>query len=332
MSSRAPTGRDVARRAGVSQAMVSLVMAGKSDGRISPERRDLVLRVAQELGYRPNPAARSLRLGVAHSVALIVPNVANPFFASVLLGAERAAREHRYAVMLLDTGEDPNWQDWISDVVASRSIDGCIVYAADPVPASFVRALGRNVVLVEARSRVASTIQLDIAGGTRAAMRHLLGLGHTRIAHLAAAYPKATFAARQATYRRMMAAASLPSPPALEVESSFAPEEATAAAGSLLSARPTPTAIFCDDDLLAAGVYKAASALGLRIPDDISVVGFDDIDVARLLQPELTTVAIPAEAVGRLAMSSLLSLIQSGHTTSMTTELKLRVRGSTSRL
>ncbi len=233
--------------------------------------------------------------------------------------------------MLLDTGEDPNWQDWVVDVVASRAIDGCIVYAAEPVPAAFVRSLGRKVVLVEARSRVASTIQLDIAGGTRAAMRHLLDLGHTRIAHLAADYSKQTFSARAAEYERSLKEAGVPVRDEYLGRAPFEIDRATIAALRLLSVVPRPTAIFCDDDLLAAGVYKAARSAGVAIPRDLSVVGFDDIDMARLLEPELTTVAIPAEAVGRQAMLSLLSLVDGGTPTSTTLQLELRVRGSTTR-
>jgi len=254
---------------------------------------------------------------------------ANPFFASVLLGAERTAREHRYAVMLLDTGEDPNWQDWIVDVVASRAIDGCIVYAADQVRPAFVRSLGKNVVLVEARSRLASTIQLDIAGGAGAAMHHLLGLGHRRIAHLAAGYAKETFATRRSAYQEALASAGVKVPDDYDVASSFRGEEATAAARQLLTLGLRPTAIFCDDDLLAAGVYKAARSMGLDIPEDLSVVGFDDIDIARLLEPDLTTVAIPAEVIGSHAMLSLLALIGGGRPASSAVDLTLRVRGST---
>jgi len=130
---RPVTGADVARIAGVSQATVSLVVTGKSEGRISDEQRDHVLKIARGLSYQPNASARSLRLGRARTIALIVPNVANPYFSSVLLGAERAARERDHAVMLLDTGSDPDWPGWVGGILATRAADGCIVYAADPL-------------------------------------------------------------------------------------------------------------------------------------------------------------------------------------------------------
>jgi DNA-binding LacI/PurR family transcriptional regulator len=325
---RPATGSDVARLAGVSQATVSLVVTGKSAGRISDEQRDHVLKVARGLKYQPNPSARSLRLGRARTIALIVPNVANPYFASVLLGAERAARERDHAVMLLDTGSDPDWPAWVGEVLASRAVDGCIVYAADPVSARQVRVLGRHVVLVEAAARSAGSVQLDIAGGIRLAMEHLLELGHRQIAHLAIDVDQETFRVRESAYRAALLAAGIAFSPEYVVRAWFDIEASTAAARRLLGLDPRPTAILCDDDLQAAGVYKAAAALGLRIPVDLSVVGFDDIELARMLEPELTTVAIPAEEVGARAVAMILGLVDGGAPQSETLSLALRVRGS----
>ncbi|HVA84723.1 MAG TPA: LacI family DNA-binding transcriptional regulator [Candidatus Saccharimonadales bacterium] len=326
---RPATGSDVARIAGVSQATVSLVVTGKTQGRISDERRDRVLKIARELRYQPNASARSLRLGRAHTIALIVPNVANPFFASVLLGAERAARERQHAVMLLDTGGDPEWPDWVGEILATRAVDGCIVYAPDPLTVSQVRRLGRNVVLVEASARGAGSVQLDIAAGIRLAMAHLIEMGHRRIAHIAAAFDQETFRLRETTYRAALEAAGLPYRPEYGARARFDIEASTAAARQVLQIVPAPTAILCDDDLIAAGAYKAASALGRRIPSDLSVIGFDDIELARMLDPELTTVAIPAEHIGAQAMAIVLALVDGEKAKSVTVPLALRVRGST---
>lgn len=325
---RPVTGSDVARIAGVSQATVSLVVTGKSQGRISDEQRNHVLKVARGLKYQPNASARSLRLGRAHTIALIVPNVANPYFSAVLLGAERAARGREHAVMLLDTGSDPEWPAWVSGILATRAVDGCIVYAADPLTARQVRQLGRHVVLVEASARGAGSVQLDIAGGIRLAMAHLIELGHRRIGHLSAVVDQETFRLRESTYRASLDVAGLAYRPDYDVRAQFQIEASTAAARQLLALDPSPTAILCDDDLQAAGVYKAASALGLRIPADLSVVGFDDIELARMLEPELTTVAIPAEEVGAQAVEMVLGLVDGGTAQSLTLPLALRVRGS----
>jgi DNA-binding LacI/PurR family transcriptional regulator len=326
---RRTTGHDVARAAGVSQATVSLVMTNKAGGRISDDQRARVLQIARELGYQPNASARSLRLGRAHALALVVPNVANPFFSSVLLGAERAARSRGNAVMLLDTGNDVTWHRWVGDLVSSRAVDGCIVYAADPVAAKDVRRLGSKVVLVEARSPSAASIGLDVPGGVAAAMAHLFALGHRRIAHLAADYGFETFRLRADAYAAAQAAAGSKLSRDLTEASPFGIDASTLAAGRLLDRDPRPTAILCDDDLLAAGVYKAASDRRLAIPRDLSVVGFDDIELARILEPALTTVAIPAEQIGELAVDLLLKLIERGQRDVVTLPLDLRVRDST---
>jgi DNA-binding LacI/PurR family transcriptional regulator len=326
---RRVTGHDVARAAGVSQATVSLVMTGKTAGRISNDQRDRVLQIARDLGYQPNASARSLRLGRAQVVALVVPNVANPFFSSVLLGAERAARARGNAVMLLDMGTDVTWHRWMGDLMSARAVDGCIVYAANPIAADDVRRLGTSVVLVEARSPGAASVELDIAGGIAAAMAHLLDLGHRRIGHLAADYGFETFRLRAEAYAAALGRAGVNVTPDLVESSPFGIDASTMAAGILLDRQPGPSAILCDDDLLAAGVYKAASDRQLTIPRDLSVVGVDDIELARMLEPALTTVAIPAEAIGEVAVDLLLGLIERGRRKAVTLPLELLVRGST---
>ncbi len=322
------TGRDVARAAGVSQAAVSLVMTGKSDGRISDEQRDSVLRIAQELGYQPNATARNLRLGRTRAIALVVPNVANPFFSSVLLGAERAARARGNAVMLLDIGDDPNWINWLADIMSARAVDGCIVYAADPVASRDVQRLGANVVLVEAQAPHAASIELDIYGGAHRAMEHLVSLGHRRIAHLRADFAHETFHARRSAYLAAMADAGLPVDPQGHVISRFDIESSSRAAGQLLDIERRPTAILCDDDLLAAGAYKAAVERGLKVGRDVSIVGFDDIELARMLEPALTTVEIPAARIGATAVAMAIDLIEGGEPRTESIDLRLIVRES----
>ena len=236
------TGRDVARAAGVSQAAVSLVMTGKSDGRISDERARLG--AAHRAGARlPAQCARAQPASRAHPrIALVVPNVANRFFSSVLLGAERAARARGNAVMLLDIGDDPDWIDWLANIMSARAVDGCIVYAADPVPSRDVQRLGANVVLVEAHASHAASIELDIYGGAHRAMEHLVSLGHRHIAHLRANFAQETFHARRSAYLAAMDEAGLPLDPQGQVTSRFDIESSSRAAGQLLDIEHRPTA------------------------------------------------------------------------------------------
>ncbi len=254
-----PTSFDVARRAGVSQSTVSLVLNGKAAGRVSPRTQEAVLRVARELGYEPSMAARTLRLGRTHVAALIIPDVSNPVFAAVLQGAEQAARLRDYTVVQVSTGNDSDWQRRIVHALATRSIDGFILCSLDLPESAHLELLRGNAVIVDGSSPEFPSLLLDIEYGASAAVQHLLSLGHRRIAHLAAHIPE------------------------------------------------PPTAIFCDDDLMAAGVYKAARKLQLRVPADLSIVGFCDGLVAQLLDPPLTTVAIPALALGQRAMELLLA-------------------------
>lgn len=302
-----PTGVDVARRAGVSQSTVSLVLNGKTAGRVSGRVQEAVLRAARELGYQPCLPARTLRLGRTHIAALIIPDVANPVFATVLQGAEQAARLHDYTVVQVSTGNDADWQQRIVHALATRAIDGFILFAVDLPAHTNLELLRGNAVLVDGYSPEFPSLVLDIDDGTTAAMQHLLDLGHRRIAHLAAHLDVETFRVRQQVYERMLNVAGLPVRPAYTVTCGIDPTEAWQAALDVLQCADPPTALFCDDDLIAAGAYKAARNLHLQVPDDLSIVGFCDGLVANVLDPPLTTVVVPALELGRRAMEWLLA-------------------------
>ena len=310
---RTSTSKDVARRAGVSQSTVSLVLAGKATGRVGNKTREAVLRAAQELGYRPNTAARTLRLGRNQIVALVVSDVSNPFFASVLSGSEQVARREGYAVVLVNTGDDPDWQHIIVDALAAHAVDGFILCAVDPPTKENLEVLKHRAVIVDGTAPHLPSILLDIEGGSHAALNHFLQLGHSKIAHLAAALNAETFQLRHRAYLNALATAGIVFREAYEEKVGFKMDEARVAAHKLLQLPDPPTAIFCDDDLFAVGVYKAAKDLDLKIPRDLSVIGFDDIEIARILEPELTTVAIPAKALGERAIFLLLASLEARH-------------------
>ena len=302
-----PTSFDVAKRAGVSQSTVSLVLNGKTAGRVSPRTQETVLRVAHELGYQPSMAARTLRLGRTHVAALIIPDVSNPVFAAVLQGAEQAARLRDYTVVQVSTGNDTDWQQRIVHALATRSIDGFILCSLDLPESVHLDLLRGNAVIVDGSSPAFPSLLLDIEYGASAALRHLLGLGHRRIAHLAAHIDVETFRVRQRVYERMLSEAGIPLRSDHQATAGVDLEESCSAAFDLLRSPEPPTAIFCDDDLMAAGVYKAARKLHVRVPADLSIVGFCDGLVAQLLDPPLTTVTIPMQELGRRAMELLLS-------------------------
>src|SRR5215469_1394815 len=288
-----PTSVDVARRAGVSQSAVSLVFGGKAAGRVGKQTQEVILQAARELGYRPNSAARTLRSGRSRLIVLAVPDVSNPYFAAVLQGAEQAARMLGYAVMLASVRDEYDWQRVVLDALSSRSVDGFLIFTLCPPMEGVYTALQGKAVLVDAASHALPSLLLDIEAGMHAAMEHLLHLGHAKIAHLAAAVDADTFHRRRTAYLDALSAAGLEVPAAYQGRASFTIDDARQAARRILEGPAPPSAIVCDSDVLAVGVYKAAKDLHCTIPEDLSVVGFDDSVIARMLDPELTTVAIP---------------------------------------
>lgn len=328
---RPPTSLDVARLAGVSQAAVSLVFSGKAQGHIATDTRNAVLSAATQLGYRPNPAARALRAGRSNILALVATDIHHPFFASVLDGAETAAHSVGYTMLLVNMRQmESDWKSTIARALANHTVDGFILFAHHDASRADIQELGRKAVLIEASSASVPTLQLDIAGGFTAVLAHVLELGHTRIAHLAADYPSETFRVQRRHYLGELTSRGLEP---LETRARFGLDEATAAADRLLRHLPRPTAVVCDDDLLAAGVYRAARQRNLRIPRDLSVTGFCDIELARELDPELTTVHIPAETIGAEAARLLIAWIEHGHQPASSAIIQLHFveRGSTAR-
>jgi DNA-binding LacI/PurR family transcriptional regulator len=286
------TSVDVARRAGVSQSTVSLVLSGKARGRISARTEEMVRAAAAELGYRPNVAARALRTGVARSVALVVPDITNPFFGRVLRGAQRAAQGAGYTVVLVDIGNDRAWEAASLEALLAGPADGLLLFEADLPPGT-----SEHAIQIEMCPRGLPVVRLDVEAGVDAAMDHLLALGHERIGHLASSFEAPTFDLRRDRIRARLDR----TPPT--VRTTFTFDDAAGAARVLLE--HDLTAVFCDDDILAGGVYLAARERGIEIPHDLSVVGFDDLDFARVLAPPLTTVAADAEGLGAAAFEAL---------------------------
>lgn len=325
-----PTSRDVAHAAGVSQAAVSLVLGDKWRGRVSETTAERVRRAAHELGYRPNLAARNLRLGHTRTVLLVVPALTTEFFAGVYTGAARIAAQHEFGVVLYPSpeGVGPARDPFHS---AQAALDGVIAssMAADALTA--IRGDQLPLVMLDSDpegSLGATTVNLDIADGIRQVTEHLLALGHRHYLHLGADIPSWTFETRA---RQL--ATRLAQTPGTTLRTTHAPisiEGArTATEAALAAPGPRPTALICDDDKLAAGAYKAARRLGLRIPDDLSITGIDDLALATALDPELTTIRLDAELFGERGMHALLTVLD-GHTPDKNDiPVQLVVRGST---
>ncbi|MEU6283520.1 LacI family DNA-binding transcriptional regulator [Streptomyces sp. NPDC047028] len=329
-SSTRPTSRDVAHAAGVSQAAVSLVLGDKWRGRVSEATAERVRQAARDLGYRPNLAARNLRLGRTRTVLLVVPALTTEFFAGVYTGAARVAGRHGFGVVLYPSPEGigPARDPFAS---AQAALDGIIAssMAADALTA--LRGDQLPLVMLDSDphgSLGAATVNLDIADGVRQITGHLLGLGHRHVLHLAADVPSWTFDLRARELARRLAAT-----PGTRLRTARAPISIdgarTATEAALAAPGPRPTAVICDDDKLAAGAYKALRRLGLRVPDDISVTGLDDLALATALDPELTTVRLDAELFGERGMQALLAVLDGRTPDAGDIPVELVVRGST---
>ncbi|MFJ3703657.1 MULTISPECIES: LacI family DNA-binding transcriptional regulator [Streptomyces] len=325
-----PTSRDVARAAGVSQATVSLVLGGKWRGRVSASTAERVRGSARDLGYRPNFAARSLRMGRTRTALLVVPALTNEFFARVYTGAAAVAAEHDFGVVLYPSpdGTGPARDPFAS---ARAALDGVIAssMAADALGA--LRGAELPLVMLDSDPEdhgAAARVNLDIADGMRQVTEHLLGLGHRRFVHLASAVDTWTFAVRARALREAVEA--VPGAVLQTVTAALDVRAGREAAETVLSSPgPLPTALVCDDDILAAGACKAVRRRGLRVPDDISVTGFDDLALATAVEPELTTVRLPAEQVGERGMTALLDVLEGRPAEHHDLPVHLVARGST---
>ncbi|MEV7787407.1 LacI family DNA-binding transcriptional regulator [Streptomyces sp. NPDC088106] len=306
-----PTSRDVAQAAGVSQAAVSLVLGEKWRGRVSEATAERVREAARTLGYRPNLAARNLRLGRTRTVLLVVPALTTEFFAGVYTGAARVASQHGFGVVLYPSPEGigPARDPFAS---AQAALDGVIASSMAAEALTAIRGDQLPLVMLDSDpegSVGAATVNLDIAGGVRQVTDHLLALGHRHFLHLAADVASWTFEVRA---REL--AARLREVPGASLRTARAPISIrgaeTAAEAALSGGPPHTTAVVCDDDQLAAGTYKAARRLGLRVPEDLSVTGLDDLALATAIDPELTTVRLDAELFGERGMGALLAVLE----------------------
>jgi DNA-binding LacI/PurR family transcriptional regulator len=309
---------------------VSLVLSRNPKARVATATRERVLRAAAELGYSPNVVARSLVRRRSYALGVVVPEVGNQFFADVVSGAQRVATEEGYAVFLCEQREVPLERHLES--LKARQIDGVILdaYGADAVPEAAFEGL--NIVLVDQPSGRWPGVASDAEGAGRLAAEHLLALGHRRVAFVGPSADVHGFRMRERGFVRALADAgvSIASAALRRVPATL--DGGQAAMRALLALPERPTAAFCANDLLALGAHKACTTLGVSIPRGMSIVGCDDIAFARLVTPELTTIAVPARELGARAARLLVRQIEGGQmpaSRSRPLPVKLVVRGTT---
>ncbi len=318
MIKRHVTSRDVAERAGVSRTTVSFVLNDVPGANISEETRRRVLHAAEELGYVPDAAARSLASRRAHTLGLVLvrdpsQTAADPFLPQVIHGLTESTRRAGFH-LLLEPVEDISSPDTYIHLVRSKQIDG-IILSGPRSDDQQLRALvdeGFPVVLLgQLPDHSACSVDVDNRGAARRAVEHLIHLGHRRIGCITNAPREYTGGAeRLAGYRDALQAADLPCEESLVCFGNFVAESGYQAAQFLLQEVPAPTALFVASDVVAFGAMAAIREHGLTIPHDIALVGFDDVPLARYVDPPLTTVHLPATALGRKAGQMIVTLIQ----------------------
>lgn len=304
------TIKDVAARAGISYTTVSHVVNGTRP--VSDQVRRKVEAAIAELGYVPSGVARSLRTRATGTLGLLVPNASNPYFAELARGIEDHAERNGYSVILCNSDDDIDKQLRYLRVLLERRIDGLIV-ATVASDAAFAQALANlqvPLVLVDRSLEGVSADQLrvDHEQGAYLATRHLLELGHRRIVCIGGPASTQVAQLRAAGYQRALDEAGVVA--RAVVDCPFTSPAGHAAAQVLLAAEPRPTAIFAGNDMIALGVLRAAAEHQLQVPRQLSVVGFDDIEVSRYLHPALTTVGQCIGALGEQVAARLLERIR----------------------
>ncbi|MCP4141824.1 MAG: LacI family transcriptional regulator [Chloroflexi bacterium] len=306
---------DVARMAGVSKATVSRVMNGNY-GYIKDETREKVLDAIQKLEYRPSSVARSLASNRTQTTGILVSDVGNPFYANVIHGVEDVAFEHGYDLFLCNTNYDEERGLAIVQSLIDKRVDGVFIMSSS-MSNDWIRELNKNsipsVILdwqVTMEAPCVAEIQIDYEVGIKQAVEHLIELGHQRFAHISGPLSLETARDRKDAFVYHLAENGIDKDQIVIVEGDLKIEGGRKALPEILASPIKPTAIFTANDMTAMGVIGASRRANIRIPEDISLVGLDDTWLAAQMDPPLTTVALPNYYIGKLAMETLLKILE----------------------
>jgi LacI family transcriptional regulator len=332
----AVTLRDVARLAGVHPATVSRALNEETRALVNEATARRVLKAADELGYQPNPIARGLKTNRSYTIGVLIPDLTNPLFPPILRGIEDHLETGGYTPLAVNTDNDPERELVDVQAMRARQVDGIIAATArrDHRLHDALLEAGIELVLVNRRQLElpVSSATADDRLGMRLAVEHLLGLGHTRIAHLAGPLDYSTGLDRYVSFHETMRAAGLePDPGLVVVAEAFTESEGARLCRQLMDDGPRFTAVAAANDLLALGCYDVFAERGVRCPEDVSVIGFNDMPFAARFHPPLTTIHIPHYEIGKAAAQLMLERLQEGDSPPREVMLRpsLVVRGST---
>ena len=332
--SRQTSIKDIARMARVSHPTVSRAL--QNSPLVNAATAAKIRKIAEAAGYRPSAVARGLVTRRTKTVGLVVTTVADPFAGEVAWGIEQAANDHGYAVFLANSNANAEHERKVVQALAERRVDGIIVTSSrvgsDYLP--LLAELNVPMVLVNDQypGEFVHSVMIANEDGSRAATEHLIELGHRRIAYVGDRSGYQTETERLEGYKQALDAARIEFDYELAIRGDGRPEGAAEAVDALLKLAEPPTAVCCYNDMTALGVMRAIRARGLRVPEDVSVTGFDDLFFAEYLEPPLTTVRQPMRRMGEMAMENLLKLMAGEDSVAQVkAEADLIVRGSTAK-
>ncbi|EOX4933469.1 DNA-binding transcriptional regulator CytR [Vibrio alginolyticus] len=326
------TMKDVAQLAGVSTATVSRALMNPE--KVSSSTRKRVEDAVLEAGYSPNSLARNLRRNESKTIVTIVPDICDPYFSEIIRGIEDAAMEHGYLVLLGDSGQQKKRESSFVNLVFTKQADGMLLLGTD-LPFDVSKPEQKNLPPMVMACEFAPelelpTVHIDNLTSAFEAVNYLTQLGHKRIAQISGPDTAILCHFRQQGYQQALRRAGITKDPQYSVITEFSFDGGAKAVRKLLELPEPPTAIFCHCDTMAIGAIQEAKKLGLRVPQDLSVVGFDDINFAQYCDPPLTTISQPRYEIGRQAMLMMLEMLKGHdvHSGSRLLETNLVIRGS----
>lgn len=333
-----PTIRDVARKSGLSLSTVSLVINNR--GYVSPGTRESVQKVVRELSYHPTRSARGLASKTSGNIGFILSeehfSQAEPFYTRIFLGTEFEARGHNYYILLTTVGNQFDPDEYVPRFLLERNVDGIIIAGkVNEKLISHIDSLGLPIVLVDYEIKRAhhSAVLIDNWRGATLAVEHLLSLGHKRIAFIGGDIRHPSITDRYEAYRNTLHMAGVFLEESYEVtdEEETSVGGGTSAAERLFASGANPTAIFAANDAMAIGCMRYLKSRGMRIPQDVAIVGFDDIEISSHIEPHLTTIRVLKEEMGKIAVQRVVDSINAKTKTVVTTHVpvELIVREST---
>jgi LacI family transcriptional regulator len=327
---RRATIRDVARQAGVSPATVSQVLNGRRP--VAPATRAGILKVIGDLGYRPNVFGRGLRTRRSHLVGVVLPDLSNPFYPSLVRGVQDRLSANGYHAVIGNTDADPVQERELIAELVDREVDGLVLvtFTFRPKDFSTVASYGVPFVAVGPAPPGFDHVYINDFKAAFAMTSYLLDSGYGAVTHIAGPLGLVPTGPRLAGYRAAMRSHGLTGRLAPVIHSEFSVTGGAKVFGEMMESSKKPRAVFCANDLIALGVIEAAQAHGLKMPEDIAVAGFDDIYAASLLRPALTTVHHPAAEIGAAAAALLVDRVEgaSGPPADVEIEFQLRKRQS----